>query len=64
MKNLKAILFEDSTVKPGLILITISAGLLLMEGAGLFELTEGTAFGAFCFNYSASLVFFFVVIYK
>lgn len=64
MKNLQAILFKDSTVKLGLILITISAGLFLMEGSGLFELTEGTAFGAFCFNYSASLVFFFVVIYK
>lgn len=64
MKNHKAILFEDSVVKLGLILITISAGLFFIEGAGLFELTEGTAFGAFCFNYSASLVFFFVVIYK
>jgi XrtN system VIT domain protein len=64
MKNLKAILFEDSVLKLGLILITISAGLFVIEGSGLFELTEGTAFGAFCFNYSASLVFFFVVIYK
>jgi XrtN system VIT domain protein len=64
MKNLKAILFKDSVLKLGLILITISAGLFVIGGSGLFELTEGTAFGAFCFNYSASLVFFFVVIYK
>jgi XrtN system VIT domain protein len=64
MKNLKAILFEDSTIKLGLILITISAGLFFIEESGLFELTDGTAFGAFCFNYSASLVFFFAVIYR
>lgn len=36
MKNLKAILFNDSTIKLGLILIAISAGLFLMEGPGLF----------------------------
>jgi XrtN system VIT domain protein len=64
MKNLKAILFEDSILKLGLILITISAGLFFIEESGLFELSEGTAFGTFCFNYSASLVFFFVVIFK
>lgn len=36
MKNLKAILFEDSVVKLSLILITISAGFFFMEGSGLF----------------------------
>jgi XrtN system VIT domain protein len=64
MKNIRAIISQDNVIKTGLILITISAGLFCIEEFGLFKLTEGTAFGAFCINYLASLVFFYIVIYK
>lgn len=64
MKNIRAIISQDNVIKTGLILITISAGLFCIEEFGLFKITEGTAFGAFCINYLASLAFFFIVIYK
>ncbi|AYL98337.1 XrtN system VIT domain-containing protein [Mucilaginibacter celer] len=64
MKNILATLSQNNIIKTGLILITISAGFFCIVESGFFEITEGTAFGAFCLNYLASLVFFFLVIFK
>ncbi|MFC0517181.1 XrtN system VIT domain-containing protein [Mucilaginibacter angelicae] len=62
MKNLKAILYHDSVLKLGLILITISAGLFFIEESGLFEVSEGAAFSIFFCNYFLSVFYFFAMI--
>jgi XrtN system VIT domain protein len=62
MKILRTILSEDRVVKTGLVLILASAALFGITETSLFELSDGSAFGAFFINYIFSVTYFFVVV--
>src|SRR5438067_10052907 len=62
MKILKTILSEDRVIKTGLVLVLASAALFGITETNLFELSDGSAFGAFFINYVFSVTYFFVVV--
>ncbi|MDB5141690.1 MAG: XrtN system protein [Mucilaginibacter sp.] len=64
MKNLKAILFDDQLIKTGLLFILVSAALFSLAEFCYADPTESATFGFFCGNYTFSVIYFIMVLFK